>query len=128
MRRILLGGIIGGLPGGLIAVVPLALHGMDVITSDQSQIGFIGVPLLFLGVLIGIVVATPDTPHKKMVTTGMVAGGVLGIVGGVALGTALSGVALLWLILAPAGMIGGAVLGEWWGQRAGVPRQPAPHH
>jgi len=52
MRRIVFGGLIGGLPGMLIAQVPFLLHQLGYITADQSQIGFIGVPLLFLGLLI----------------------------------------------------------------------------
>ena len=52
MRRVVLGGVIGGLPGMLIALVPLVMHDVGLITSDQSQIGFIGVPLLFIGCLL----------------------------------------------------------------------------
>lgn len=39
MRRVAFGGMIGGLPGMLIALVPLLLYQFDVISSDSSQIG-----------------------------------------------------------------------------------------
>ena len=42
MRRFAIGGVLGGLPGWLIALVPLLLHGFGVISSDQSQIGLVG--------------------------------------------------------------------------------------
>jgi hypothetical protein len=44
MRRIIVGGLIGGLPGMLIAQVPVLLHQAGIITADQSQLGFVGVP------------------------------------------------------------------------------------
>jgi hypothetical protein len=40
MRGVLLGGVVGALPGMLIAFEPLVSASPDVITSDQSQIGF----------------------------------------------------------------------------------------
>jgi hypothetical protein len=129
VRRMLLGGVIGGLPGMLLVTVPLALHELDVITSDQSQIGFLGVPLLFLGIPMGLLLSSPGRPQTGRVMRGVVVGGILGIAAAVILGAALSsaGVALplLWLILGPAGMIAGGVIEA---QHDAGSRQPAPHH
>lgn len=52
-RRVLLGGAVGAVPGVLLMVVPVALSAADVITSDQSQIGFIGMPVALLGLFGG---------------------------------------------------------------------------
>lgn len=52
-RRVLLGGLAGVVPGVLLMVVPVALSAADVITSDQSQIGFIGMPVALLGLFGG---------------------------------------------------------------------------
>lgn len=51
--RVLLGGLVGLVPGALLMVVPVLLASTDVITSDQSQIGFLGMPLALLGLLVG---------------------------------------------------------------------------
>lgn len=51
--RVLLGGLVGAAPGVLLMVVPVALHAADLITADQSQIGFIGMPLALLGLFAG---------------------------------------------------------------------------
>ena len=121
MRRVLLGGVIGGLPGMLIALVPLLLHDFGVISADASQIGFIGVPLLFIGVFAGTLIASADTGYGGLVLVGVAAGFVVGLAGGVAIDFALSAagwnVAGVWLFVAPAAMIAGGVLGAWWGER-----------
>ncbi len=127
MRRVLLYGAIGGLPGLLIAVVPLLLHEAGVITSDQSQIGFIGVPLLFIGVVIGITMGVPDSPQRGKAMLGMILGGLLGVVATAA--TSANGVGGPWfLLLGPIGLIGGAMLGLRLGHHGTGPGRPAAHH
>ena len=111
MRRVLLGGVIGALPGLLIALVPLVLASFDVITSDQSQIGFVGVPLIFFGVLVGTSIGARGSAHPGMVMLGVGIGFVVGLAGGIAINVATA-VPLVWLFLAPAAMIAGGVLGE----------------
>ncbi len=54
VRRVVLGGVLGGLPGLLIVGVPMLLHSAGAISADQSQIGFIGVPLMLIGTFAGI--------------------------------------------------------------------------
>ena len=53
VSRVVLGGLVGVLPGVLLLAVPVVLASMDVITSDQSQIGFLGIPLALMGLLVG---------------------------------------------------------------------------
>ena len=118
MRRVVLRGIVGGLPGMLIALVPLLLHDVGMITSDQSQIGFMGVPLLFIGVFIGTL--SGASGHTGSVALGVVLGFVLGLAIGVAL------VPGLWLFLTPATMIAGGALGAWWAQRRDTEHPPPP--
>ena len=120
MRKVLLGGVMGGLPGFLLALVPLLLHDLGVITSDQSQIGFMGIPLLFLGIIFGTLAAASNTPYAPKVRFGVGAGLVVGIAGGGAIDAVMSAVGLtiagIWFFLTPVAMIGGGVLGAWWGE------------
>lgn len=51
--RVVLGGLVGAVPGVLLMVVPVLLHTTDVITADQSQIGFIGMPVALFGLFAG---------------------------------------------------------------------------
>ena len=69
-RRAFVGGLIGIVPGVLVMVVPLVLHAMGIITSDQSQAGFLGIFLIPAGLLAGAAVgaltrsgsSSDDTP------------------------------------------------------------------
>lgn len=132
MRRVLRGGLIGGLPGFLIALVPLLLYEMDVITSDQSQAGFIGVPLLFLGILFGLLWGASTSGHAGKVMLGAFGGFVAGIVASLLLEAALEaagfGPVALVMLLTPMGMIAGGVLGVWWGEHHPTSYPPAPQH
>lgn len=132
MRQVLRGGLIGGLPGFLIALVPLLLHEMDVITSDQSQIGFIGVPLLFLGILFGLVWGASTSGHTGKVMFGALVGFVVGIICGLLLEAALEaagfGPVALILLLTPIGMLAGGVLGARWGEHHPTSYPTAPQH
>jgi len=127
MRRVFLGGMIGALPGLLIALVPLVLTSLDVITSDQSQIGFIGVPLIFFGVLVGTLIGTRGSTHPGKVMLGVGIGFVVGLAGGIALNAATA-VPLVWLFLTPAAMIGGGVLGASRVEHTIPPQLPAAQH
>ena len=132
MRRVLRGGLIGGLPGFLIAFVPLLLHELDVITSDQSQVGFIGVPLLFLGILFGLLWGAAAAGHTGKVMLGAFAGFVAGIVGGLLLEAALEaagfGPVALVMLSAPIGMLAGGVFGAWWGEHRSRSHPTAPQY
>lgn len=127
MRRVLLGGVIGSLPGLLIALVPLVLASFDVITSDQSQIGFVGVPLVFFGVLVGTSIGALGSAHPGMVMLGVGIGFVVGLAGGIAINVATT-VPLAWLFLAPAAMIAGGVLGARRDEHTNPRRLPAAQH
>ena len=113
-RRVFLGGLFGGLPGLLLALVPMLLHDLGLITSDQSQIGFVGVPLLFLGVFVGTAIGAADRGCDSQVMIGVAAGFGVGVVGGLAIAALLLavgvGVGGLWLLVAAASMIAGGVL------------------
>ena len=109
-RRVLLGCVIGALPGVLFGLVPLVLESFDVITSDQSQIGFIGVPLLFVGVLLGTWIGASESAHPARMTLGVGIGFVLGLSAGIAINSILraAGVSasLVWIFLTPTAMTG----------------------
>ena len=124
MRRVFLGGLIGALPGLLIALVPLILASLDVITSDESQIGFIGVPLILVGAFAGTLIGARGSTHSSKVTIGVGLGFVVGLAGGIALNLTTS-VPLAWLFLVPAAMIGGGVLGAWRDEQTKPPHLPA---
>jgi hypothetical protein len=132
MRRVFRYGAIGALPGLLVGLVPLLLHEVGVITSDQSQIGFIGVPLLFIGVFVGTLAGASDTGYGGKVMLGVAAGFVVGLGGGLLIDAALTAagatVAGLWLLLAPAAMIAGGVLGARWGEHGGGSHTTAAQH
>ncbi len=111
VRRVVLGGVLGGLPGLLIVGVPLLLQGLGIISADQSQIGFIGVPLLLIGAFAGVLTAA-DAGQGGHVAFGAA----VGFVGGLAIGAAATTVLLAagiglpgaWLLTAAAGTIAGA--------------------
>ena len=127
MRKVLLGGIAGAVPGLLVAVIPLVLSSLDVITSDESQVGFIGVPLLFIGVFVGTLIGARDLPHPGRVMLGVFAGLIVGLAGGIAIsGAAATGP--LWLIVAPATMIAGGMLGARGDESSNPPQRPAAQH
>ncbi len=114
IRRVALGGVLGGLPGMLIVVVPMLLHRFGVISADQSQIGFVGVPLLVIGTFAGVSVAATDTGRAGRVmlgaAAGFVAGLALGLLADVLLLAIGAGPPATWLLLTPVGMIAGALL------------------
>lgn len=121
MRRIAIGGVLGAVPGLLFALVPLWLHGFGVISADESQIGFAGVPLLIIGTLIGILSGAAGAGSMAAVVLGIVAGFIAGVAAGVQINAGLQAVGLglpgISLFLAPLGMIGGAVLAAYlWGR------------
>ena len=111
MRRVAVGGVLGGLPGLLIALVLSLLHGFGVISSDQSQIGFVGIPLLIIGTLVGTLTAASDTGCTGAVLLGLGAGFVVGGLIEAGLGAVGLGTDATLLFLMPLGMIAGAVLG-----------------
>jgi uncharacterized membrane protein YccC len=103
MRKVLLGGTIGALPGATIILVTALLHETGLITSDQSQIAFIGVPILFAGVLVGTL-----SGGAGRTALGVATGFVVGMTVGMLLTPAtFPG---LWLITTPAAMIAGGAL------------------
>lgn len=125
MRRVLLGGLIGAAPGAVIIGGALLLLFLDVITSDQSQIAFLGIPVLLIGALVG-----PLVPAVRQGIAGPVAGGMgVGFVVGVA---ASIGMAQLnegfWLWLIPVLILAGATAGAWWADHHPHPTGAAPQH
>jgi len=109
LGRVVTGGVLGGLPGLLLIAVPVLLAALDLISADQSQIGFLGVPLMIVGIFIGAVLGA-GRECSVAVIVGVGAGLVLGLmVGGVlAANGVLPG---LWLVIVPSGMIGGGAVG-----------------
>lgn len=65
LARVLAGGLIGMLPGVLVMTVPLLLSEMGLITGDQSQVGFLGLPLAPLGLLVGLFVGAATTGRSS---------------------------------------------------------------
>jgi hypothetical protein len=112
--RVAKGGALGALPGLLTVVVPLLLADLDVISADQSQIGFIGVPLLIIGTLAGTATAASYSGCAGAVLLGDGAGFIIGLVAGVLIDSALRAADVemvgIWLILTPLGMVAGAVV------------------
>jgi uncharacterized protein YqgC (DUF456 family) len=127
MRKVLLGGIAGAVPGLLVALIPLVLSSLDVITSDESQVGFIGVPLFFIGVFVGTLIGARDLPHPGRVMLGVLVGFVVGLAGGIAISGAASA-GPLWLFVAPAAMIAGGALGARGDEGSIPPQRPAAQH
>lgn len=63
-RRGLIGGVIGFVPGALLVAIPILLHELDVITADQSQIGFLGIFLTPVGVIAGVLIGAMTTSQR----------------------------------------------------------------
>lgn len=110
MRRVLRSGLLGAVPGAVIIGIPAILLAFGVITSDQSQIGFMGIPLLFLGLLIGMLIGASNAGSSPRVLAGMG----IGLVAGVALGVALTPLFPgAWLIFGPLSILAGGAAGAW---------------
>jgi hypothetical protein len=113
-RRVARGGSLGALPGLLLAVVPLVLVDLGVLSADQAQIGFIGVPLLVIGTLAGVVAGAVDTGCTGTVLVGAGVGFVVGVAAGMLAGVGLHAVGAgfggVWLVTTPLAMITGAAL------------------
>ena len=124
MRRVLIGGLLGAAPGALLLGVVGILHATDVITSDQSQIGFAGIPLLFFGLLIGLLAGAAAAGNTSSVLAWMGIGFVVGIAVSVAFSQLL---AAGWLVVVPLLMLGGGVLGAWRHEHHAPPRSAIPH-
>lgn len=107
--RVFIGGLIGGLPGLVLALTPLLLHEVDVLTADQSQIGFLGVPLLFLGVFVGSVLGAAESGCDRSVALGASIGFVVGLAAGSFIAASAS-VGVVGLLIAPTAMIAGGAL------------------
>jgi hypothetical protein len=115
---------IGALPGLLLAVVPLLLHGVGAISSDQSQIGFLGLPVLVVGTVVGAVTAAAGAGSSGAALLGGGAGFVIGTIAGVLVATA-TGLPGVWLFTTTLGMIAGAALATRM-HRRGDHRQLTP--
>ena len=111
-RRVARGAVIGALPGLAIAVVPLLLHQFGAISSDQSQIGFVGLPILIVGTLVGAVVAAPGSEGTAVAVLGGIAGFAVGLAAGASVAV-VTGVPGVWLALVPLGMIIGATFATY---------------
>lgn len=113
-RRTVRGALLGAAPGALLVLVPLVLHAAGVITADQSQIGFAGVPLLLIGLSIGAVTRSPAGAGTR-VAAGLGAGFLVGAVGGVVVTELLRNTGFVvpgvWIVAVPLLMIAGAALG-----------------
>lgn len=115
LGRVVTGGVLGGLPGLVLIGVPVVLAALDLITADQSQIGFLGVPLLVLGIFVGTALGAGQE-YLLAVIVGVGAGLILGVTVGGAL--AANGVLPgLWLLLVPVCMITGAAVGALQSRR-----------
>lgn len=124
MRRVLLGGFWGALPGAVIIAAAALLHSLGVITSDQSQVAFIGVPLLALGLPIGLLSGAAAAGNSPSVLSGMA----VGLAAGVALALALTNVfAGAWLVVVPALLMAGAAFGAWRHDQRPPPPPLAQH-
>jgi len=117
-RRVARGAAIGALPGLAFLVVPLVLHEVGAISSDQSQIGFIGLPIMVIGTLLGTAIAASGDGGTAVAMSGCVAGFAVGIAVGAAVAVA-TGIPGVFLALATLGMITGATLATYLrGRRA----------
>jgi hypothetical protein len=110
MRRVLVGGVVGAVPGMLIALVPLVLAGLGVITGDQSQIGFVGLPLLVVGIVVGTLTAAADSGCAGAVLLGITAGFLAGVSVSAAMTAVGVGLPGSPVLATPIGMIAGAAL------------------
>ncbi len=110
MRRVLTSGLLGALPGALIIGASAILLSTGVITSDQSQFGFMGVPLLFFGLLIGMLIGAAASGSSLGVGVGMGCGLVVGVAMGPAFGPMFPGA---WLLLGPMAILAGGAAGAW---------------
>ena len=65
LARVLTGALLGALPGMLLLGVPLLLSETGLITADQSQVGFLGLPLVLLGMIVGTVIGAAVPGHSS---------------------------------------------------------------
>jgi hypothetical protein len=116
-RRVARGAILGALPGLAIVSVPVVLHQLGLISSDQSQIGFVGVPLMIIGAIVGTSIATHGG-GTTVAILGSIAGFAVGLAAGAVVAVAV-GVPGIGLAVALLGMIAGATLATYLRERRG---------
>ena len=107
--RVVRWGVLGALPGLVVIGVTVLLHTADVLTADQSQIGFIGVPMLFVGSVIGLLAGAESSGLTRPVLGGIVIGVVAGALASAALVGLWTGFPFL-VVVVPGAMVVGASL------------------
>jgi hypothetical protein len=100
----------------LIIGAAVVLLSLDLITADQSQAAFLGVPVLFVGVVVGLLVGASAAGVVGGALAGMCVGFAFGVAASVALASVLIGVPF-FLFIAPFGMLVGGIGGAWWVER-----------
>ena len=107
--RVVRWGVLGALPGLLVIGVTVLLHTADVLTADQSQVGFIGVPMLFVGSMLGLLAGGESAGLTRTVLGGIVVGVVAGALASAALVGLWAGFPFL-VVVVPAAMVAGGSL------------------
>lgn len=113
-RRVALAGVLGTLPGFVLVLIPIVLHEMGVISSDQSQIAFSGLPLMIVGAIASTAAIGSNAGVGAVALAGGFGGFAVGLTVGLAVGGVLravgTGVVGTWLLLTPIGIVVGATL------------------
>lgn len=86
-----------------------------------------GGPLLFIGVIVGMLTAASGTGYSGPVMLGSLAGFVVGLAAGAGM-VAETGLPGVWLFTTPAAMVTGGVLGAWWGKHGHDAHSTARQH
>ena len=114
MRRVLIGGVLGGAPGVVIMALGFELVATGVTDLTEAQIGVIGLPMLFLGMIVGMMIGGSFTMDLGMLTCGMSLGFLVGGVLALVIDMAVPGA---WRAVMPVSVLAGGTAGAWWCER-----------
>jgi hypothetical protein len=127
MRRVLIGGLIGAVPGLLLMAVAIGTE-MWVETGGGLGIGIMGLMLVWLGIFVGASVGAAKTDFSRSVKRGAGIGFLVGFVGAFVTSSTGLGIGISWLVLTPIAMIVGGLIGAWRGEHRHVSGTAVPGH
>ena len=115
MRRILLGSLIGAIPGLLLVGVAIAIE-IWVETGGGIGFGLMGLILMWFGIFVGATMSAARTDFGRSVKVGAGIGFAIGFIGTIVVSTSGLGIGGVSLLITPIAMIIGAVVGVWTGE------------
>lgn len=122
MRRVLIGGVLGGVLGATVMIVGFELTATGVANFTEAQVGVVGLPMLFLGMIVGMMIGGAFRLDLGMIMCGTSLGFLLGGLLALAINTFVPGA---WRAIMPVAVLAGGTAGAWWCERQQISAEGA---